>query len=357
MTEGRVTRQAVAVALCALLMASCTSNQVRDVMDATDPVTPQRQSGVDVGSNVRDVGGLPASSASEPTGNFRFLCNVSHLSYADPIVAPGRPGGAHLHMYFGNTLADGNSTYESLRASGEGTCAGGPLNRSAYWSPAMLNGAGKVVMADLAVVYYKGSGGMSDIAQIPTMPAGLRMIAGYNMDAPSAEPHMYWYCESKGPQVANGSAPTAIVSCPSGDRVIVKQEFPMCWDGANLDAADHRSHMSYVVYDPNTGAGGCPSTHPVHLPEYTIAVYWPSDGNVASWKLSSDSMPGMTHAAGSTFHSDWFGAWDPDIQALWTRECINMLRNCNGGELGDGRKLADPPPRAGPAVVDQPAKP
>jgi Domain of unknown function (DUF1996) len=370
MKRCRDLRLSVVVTTVAILsLAGCTSSQVRDVMDESDSKpapqqptaqqpSPQQPSLVDVGANVQSVGNIPASSAAEPSGNFRFLCSFSHLSYDDPIALPGQPGASHLHMFFGNSQADANSTYDSLRASGDGSCAGGAVNRSAYWTPAMLDGAGKVVVADLAVIYYKGSfGGLSGISQIPTMPNGLRMIAGYNMADAGAQPHMYWYCESKGPQQQAGAAPTAMVSCPAGDHVIARQEFPPCWDGVNLDSADHRSHMSYVVYDPNTGAGACPATHPVHLPEYTIAVYWRSDGAVGSWKLSSDTMAGMTHAPGSTFHSDWFGAWDPAIQAVWTKSCVNLLRNCNGGELGDGRRLTDPPTYGGALVVDPPVKP
>jgi Domain of unknown function (DUF1996) len=351
------TRRVIALVACAASVAGCTSRQVEKAFDDSAPAAPQAPANVDVGSNVESLGAAPASSAGEPSGNFRFLCTVSHLSYDDPIVAPGRPASAHLHMFFGNAAADANSSYDSLRASGDGSCAGGPLNRSAYWVPAMLNGAGQVIIADLAVVYYKGSfDGVAGIAQIPTMPAGLKMIAGYNMNDPSAPTYMHWYCAGQGPQARDAPLAATPVACPAGDQLIARQEFPPCWDGQNLDSADHRSHMSYVVYDPNTGQGSCPATHPVHVPEYTISVFWRSDGDIPSWKLSSDTMPGMTHAPGSTFHSDWFGAWDPTIQAVWTRECINMLRNCNAGELGDGRKLSDPRPYTGAMVVAPPAR-
>jgi hypothetical protein len=75
-------------------------------------------------------------------GAFRFICNPAHLAKDDPIGYPGQPGKSHLHQFFGNTAANANSTYESLRTTGQSTC-NSPLNRSAYWMPAMMNGKGQ----------------------------------------------------------------------------------------------------------------------------------------------------------------------------------------------------------------------
>src|SRR5262245_35670801 len=59
------------------------------------------------------TGQIPA--IEPPVGAFRFICNVSHLLPDDPIVYPGRPGASHLHVFFGNTMANAYSTYETLR--------------------------------------------------------------------------------------------------------------------------------------------------------------------------------------------------------------------------------------------------
>jgi hypothetical protein len=79
------------------------------------------------------------------------------------------------------------------------------------------------------------------------------------------------------------------------------------------------------------------------------------------WYLSSDEMPGMARmAAGSTFHADWFGAWDDDIMALWTANCINKLLSCNSGDLGDGRGMKQTGEwswKANPRLVPIPARP
>ena len=266
-------------------------------------------------------------------------------------MKPGQPGASHLHLFFGNTTTDAYSTYASLRANGNGSCQGGPLNRSAYWAPAVLTPAGQAVMPDFISVYYKGNGPTAaNIATIRPMPAGLKMVAGASMTDPTAVAAFYWACEN-----GTGQGST-IPSCPSGMRVGAVVDFPSCWDGVNLDSADHRSHMAYLTY---AGGGGahCPADHPVMLPQFTVGIWYMQSGDSATWKLSSDmaGMPGMA-GNGSSMHADWFGAWDPTVQATWTRECINALRNCIAGQLGDGTTLAGNWARyTGPKLVTPPA--
>lgn len=281
--------------------------------------------------------GIPESSAAEPTGDFRFICSASHYAYDDPIVYPGQSGASHLHMFFGNSTTDANSTYESLRTNGGGSCQGGPLNRSAYWAPALLDGTGNVLVPSYATVYYKGTfGGVAGIQSIPALPRGLRMIAGHNMASPSSSTGFNWYCES-----GAGSKTQTIHSCPAGDKIGAVLQYPQCWDGVNLDSANHRSHMAYLYYDPNSGQPTCPSTHPVHVPEFTLGIWFPMPAgqNVSAWQLASDTMAGMTHAPGSTFHADWIGAWDDTIMTKWVSTCIHGLLNCGGGQMGDGSVL------------------
>jgi hypothetical protein len=78
---------------------------------------------------------------------------------------------------------------------------------------------------------------------------------------------------------------------------MVRQDiiFPSCWDGVNLDYADHKSHMAY----PETIAPGqtvCPASHAVALvrPSYHFGyrvsadVYDPETLSSANWKLATD---------------------------------------------------------------------
>ena len=256
-------------------------------------------------------------------------------------------------MFFGNTDADADSTYESLSTSGGGSCQGGALNRSSYWSPAVLNAAGDVVIPEYAVVYYKGTfGGASEIALIPELPPGLKMIAGYNSADPSALSHFDWTCDD------GVISQQTIPDCPADELVGVRLSFPQCWNGVDIDSPDHRSHMAYLTYSGSVPA--CPDGYPIHVPEYSIGIWFANDGNSQAWHLSSDVMPDMTYANGSTFHSDWVGAWDPKVQQRWLQECIHELRDCVAGELGDGTNLSavwPDHPYTGAKVVPPPPKP
>ena len=73
-----------------------------------------------------------------------------------------------------------------------------PLNRSAYWMPAMLDGKGNVVRPDYVQIYYKRRPATDPIVSDPTnpqyegkahpVPNGLRFIFGFNMLNPTQSP-------------------------------------------------------------------------------------------------------------------------------------------------------------------------
>ena len=286
------------------------------------------------------------------TGDSRFVCQVSHYSYDDPIVFPGQPGASHLHMFFGNTAAAAASTYETLRTSGGGTCSGGPVNRSAYWTPAVLNASGAVEVPDFINLYYKTADQRT--TDIVSPAAGLRMVAGASMSDPTAADSHRWYCELD--QSATGKTLT-IPDCPTGQALVVSVSFPTCWDGTHLDAPDHRSHLAVAVRDANDHRV-CPTGYPVHLPEVTFVLgFQHGTAATSGWYAASDRMPGMSHPNGSTFHADWIGAWDPPTMDRIVVNCLRGMRDCQDGQLGDGFSLVHPAPYTGPATFPPAAPP
>lgn len=260
-------------------------------------------------------------------GAFRTVCDFSHMNYDDPIVYPGEPGKAHLHAFFGNTEADANTTPASLKKTGNSTCRGGTLNRSAYWVPALLDPRGMPVKPDAIEVYYKSGYNGVDADEIRMFPRGLRMIAG-DMRATSAQYFAYWGCRDH--YIGRvGNMP----DCPSGDQLAMYIEFPQCWDGKNLDSNDHKSHMAYA------SGGGCPSTHPVPIPAITFNVYYPiSNAGSERYRLSSDTydaaLPG-----GYSAHGDWFEAWSTQVVLVFTNNCIRKGLDCHSHLIGDGRAM------------------
>lgn len=326
---------------------------------------------------------LPKSAAPDVVGAFRFICTPGQIDYIDPIVNPGT-ASHHLHQFFGNTIVTRTSTYDSLRASGGSTCSrvgdiysptAIALNRSAYWMPAMLNGKGSVVKPDHLTVYYKRLPSTDPrcdrdlsakaIGDCVDLPHGLRFIFGRDMTDLSKPPTggFNFRCNNDVTTKTFKTMKEAIDFCfatPSVKRRLgVAGNAPQCWDGQHLDTPDHRSHVGYPSYG-SWGYLKCPSTHPYAIPHFELVAWFTMDALKADmdlWTLSSDEMTG--EAPGSTFHADFWMAWDPTVHGVWHGHCINKMLNCSAGILGDGRKLIGaevlPPPN--PRLVPIPPRP
>jgi len=259
-------------------------------------------------------------------GAFRTVCKYSHMASDDPIVFPNQPGMSHLHTFFGNTGTNASSTASSLLTTGNSTCRGGTVNRTAYWVPSMIDTrTGAPLKPSDSHFYYKN--GVKEIkpSSVRLMPDGLRMIAG---DPKNAEPVGPFYYNCKG-----GGNVKEIPNCPVGVDLYQNITFPQCWDGVNLDSPDHKSHMAYHT------KGVCPTTHPVILPEVTFRiVYAVTEANAPrAWRLSSDTYDRRL-PAGYSSHGDWFNGWKRDVSDSWTKNCIAASKDCHSHLIGDGRK-------------------
>ena len=170
-----------------------------------------------------------------------------------------------------------------------------------------------------------------------------------NLSAPSDRQLPLYLQTPAGGYPPNGSGPNndglgypdmaqALAVCSPGQVLGAVIDAPSCWDGENLDSPNHRSHVAYVISD--VGRTVCPSTHPYMIPGFTLGARWTiaAGDDTTKWTLSSDAMaPGQPR--GSTFHADWFGAWDNTVLAIWTDNCIDKLLSCQGGNLGNGQMM------------------
>lgn len=291
---------------------------------------------------------------SDGVGAFRINCSMSHMNYDDPIVAPGRVGASHLHMFFGNTGVDAYSTSSSIANSGNSTCTGGTANRSAYWTPAMVDTRTNTPvlpwqdsnpwLADNGVqVYYKTGYRGVPSASVQNPPAGLRIVAGQASrttrgDATNPATPRYW-CNTKGAFSPHNSGHDMNRNCRTGDLLVMSVQFPQCWNGRDLDSPDHQSHMAYGTWGPVPGqnGAGCPASHPVPLPEVTINVNYevPSSGT-STWRLASDMYDGP---AGYSGHADWWNGWDRSVFQQVVDNCYRPGLDCQMNLLGNGRAL------------------
>ena len=266
-------------------------------------------------------------------GAFRIICKPSHMNNDDPVVYPNQQGAAHHHTFFGNTSVNFKSDLMSFATTGNSTCSGGTMNRSAYWMPSMIDTASKTaVKPDVAIFYYKN--GRTPLGQIKVPPKGLRMIAGNSKATSSSTSKANFTCLSRVPFYGWKQS---IPACNVGETMQMHVAFPQCWDGKNLDSPDHQSHMAYTVRTLTT-ANKCPTSHPIAIPEVTVNFNYKvtSTNQQASWRLASDNyaanLPG-----GYSGHADWVNGWDEQFIAGIVKNCINKGVDCRSHLLGDGR--------------------
>jgi hypothetical protein len=276
---------------------------------------------------VEDALKAAPSSALQPTPmpgssdiNFLTVCLFSHRAADDPIVAPNLPGGSHSHDFFGNRSTNNSSTYDSLVANRATTC-----NRTgdtaAYWAPSLLID-GQILQPQRINAYYRTGGKPAE--SIQAFPAGLKVVAGNSKaTAPQDIRVVSWGCASAdgGPQPS-----TTPLTCPFDGKqggLKLRIRFMDCWDGVNLDSADHASHMAY------SKRGACPATHPVPVPQITMNVVYPTTGGPSA-VLASGNSP-------YTGHADFFNAWDQATLQTLVANCLNASVHC--GAKGGGVPL------------------
>jgi hypothetical protein len=326
-----------------------------------------------------DTGELVAG----PDGAFRIMCNAGTVENNDPVVYPFMQARSHTHLSWGNTNSlDIRGNYAFYRRTGGTTCGNmhtqrAPIDRAAYWQPAMLDGKGNVVKPEYINQYYKGYSPTSSVCTNPSdpnyalgaggacvnIPPALAMISGYNfatgVGGPNENFQLYWTCEgARAPGVPvrtqhlkdffhGGCAlPGQGGNLPNqGGILSAKVTMAYCWDGVHSDSPNHRDHVAYGV-TPTTGLfAKCPNTHPYHFPAPNPLTYWLIDQNFYDglWHLSSDEMvPGMVaNDPGGSLHMDFFNAWSPSVLNTWYANCISAPKSCSHGGLGNGDEIRD----------------
>lgn len=306
------------------------------------------------------TGAIPGLYGAEE-GAFRLTCGAEGpLRYDDPLVKPGKSGASHLHLFWGPSSVDANTTMASLAASvGNSNCNYGPhtLNRSAYWMPALIDDKGYVRNGDWIAVYYKRPmassarctpGSATFQGKCVGLPNGLRKVFGWdptNPDTPGQGAS--WYCTGGTGGHYRDLDAVFQSGCKAGDTLVADMAAPNCWDGKHLDTPNHRSHLAYADYG-SWGYLKCPATHPYVIPQNESKVAWTvtedmyatiSGGTKRSrLRLSSDHM--KTGAKpGETLHSDYMEQWVGSVKRMWLDNCINKGLDCSGGDLGNGFQL------------------
>jgi hypothetical protein len=329
--------------------ATTTPAPVPDTVPTPKPTPPPGQTGlmpvVDISKNITPAEGYsdlrirPTNEQAKATRDsaFRISCLVSHMSNDDPMIYPGQEGASHHHTFYGNTQVRFDTDLDQLSTTGNSTCDGGIMNRSAYWHPTIINTlTNAAVLPDQGAIFYYKVGHPAFGGRIKPPPIGLRMLAGNPKATTFGQSQASKYvCINIAMQHSNGMKwQSTIPNC--GPESFMQQVvlFPQCWDGKNLDSPNHQDHMAYP-----SRSGICPATHPVIFPEISLNLNYKvhADSPMNKWRLASDNYTFNGRNAGYSGHADWVNGWDEKELEGIVKNCLNARKDCHAHLLGDGR--------------------
>ncbi|KAI3610099.1 wsc domain [Moniliophthora roreri] len=291
---------------------------------------------------------------------FRLPCTGPLVQErVDPILSPTQVPSQHVHTVHGayseelavrwhpvqltRMIPDfkANSTFDTLRASKCTSCQVAQ-DLSNYWFPKLYFRDPKTKMFEAVpngglLVYYQNRGSLDKANGGPGLkafPPGFRMITGnpvarskkyqdgLGTQAELAERAIAWAClrytTSNPDYYGTGGFPHT--DCEAGFQS--RLHFPACWDGKNVDSADHRSHVAFLSILDN---GSCPSTHPVGLMKLFYEITWDIHSFAGRWK-ESDGWPfvyATGDATGYSFHGDFQNGWDVNVLQNAIDKCNN----------------------------------
>ncbi|MFC3576497.1 DUF1996 domain-containing protein [Streptomyces yaanensis] len=295
---------------------------------------------VDITKVQPNVKAKPRNGRNASTGVFITRCGVNannKFNTDNVIVAPGVKNGAHhLHDYVGNQSNDAfanNNTFAAAQTS----CQNQQDKSSYYWPVLRVqdgsqafdqnnDGGGKegnvgtILKAKKAQIKFVGS----PTSKVVAMPQFLRIITGDAKTTTNglANANAHWSCTGFENKV---QLTTQYPICPQGSNVVRTFAFQSCWDGQNIDSANHRTHVAFA--DAN---GNCQNGFKA-IPQLTMRLVYSvprptiQNGQVKN-AYAVDGFPEQLHKA-ATDHDDFINVMNANLNNT-VANCINTGRQC-----------------------------
>ncbi|MFG2724939.1 DUF1996 domain-containing protein [Streptomyces canus] len=303
--------------------------------DFVDITKVQGNAQLGVGQN-----GLPANGNSGSRGTFTTKCGTNgndNHNTDNVIVAPGVANGAHhLHDYVGNQSNDAFASDQELAAAQ--TSCQNQGDKSSYFWPVLRvqdgtqdfdqnndgggkeGNVGKILQPAQAQLKFVGN----KKGNVVAMPTALRIITG---DAKAqvngnANANVNWSCTGFENKV---QLETQYPICPQGSQVVRTTNFQSCWDGQNIDSANHRTHVAFAQAD-----GSCANGFKA-IPQLQVRLVY----NVPAPKLQNgavvnpyavDTFPEQLHKP-ITDHNDFINFFSQNTMNQMVN-CINTGKKC-----------------------------
>lgn len=247
-------------------------------------------------------------------------CAPLTVQRSDPIISPYGMSG-HVHAVVGTTAFSQQMTGIYDAANGNQTTCDKWTDHSSYWAPHLYKILSDGTFSQLPftgmVAYYQNytcdynasaNGVCPDNRNPAAFPDGLRMIAG-NSKRRTLDLSDQWQ-QAILMEVGNRGEVYGFPTVLDSNRLSGHVRFPSCWDGVNIDSANHQDHVAYP--DPTLGGstqgGMCPASHPVAM----INV-----AGLFGWDITGITDPKqLVFAQGDTtgygLHGDFYMGWkDP----------------------------------------------
>ncbi|MGW3631799.1 DUF1996 domain-containing protein [Streptomyces sp. NPDC005122] len=278
--------------------------------------------------------------AGGSTGTFTTSCGVNankKFNTDNVIVAPGVTNGAHhLHDYVGNQSNDAFANNDTFAAA-KTTCANQGDKSTYYWPVVRIqNGTqdfdqnndgggkegnvGQIQQVKQAQIKFVGSAK----SQVVAMPKFLRIITGDAKTTTNglANANAHWSCTGFENKV---QLTQQYPICPRGSTVVRTFAFQSCWDGVNIDSANHRTHVAFA-----DAQGNCANGFKA-IPQLTMRLVYNfrapalQNGQIKN-AYAVDGFPEQLHKA-ATDHDDFINVFDDNLMNKMVN-CINKGQRC-----------------------------
>ncbi|MEV5384555.1 DUF1996 domain-containing protein [Streptomyces sp. NPDC052721] len=309
---------------------------------------------------------VPPPQADASRGKFTSDCGVNAgglFNSDNVIVAPGVSNGAHhFHDYIGNQGNNAFASDEDLAKAGT-SCADQGDKSSYYWPVLRLqNGtqerdagapgggtegnAGQIVTPEQVTLTFVGN----PRGKVTAMPRLLRIITG---DAKAfvngpGNANASWSCTGYEDRQLKDKYPL----CPPGSDVVRTFRFQSCWDGRNIDSANHRTHVAFTAADGSCPAGFQPIPQLVQRIVYDVDAPSLADGGRTVPLFAVDSFPEQLHKP-VTDHGDFINVFDENLMREMV-DCINSGRTCGSSADDDSATTPTPTPTASTSATAAP---